>query len=30
MFVFILEVLDDDGPGPYGSGSFFAIEKAAR
>jgi hypothetical protein len=30
MFVFILKVLDDDGPGPYGSGSFFAIVKAAR
>jgi hypothetical protein len=29
MFVFILEVLDDDGPGPYGSGSFFSIEKKA-
>jgi hypothetical protein len=27
MFVFILEVLDDDGPGPYRSGSFFFIEK---
>jgi hypothetical protein len=29
MFMFILEVLDDDGPGPYGSGSFFSIEKKA-
>jgi hypothetical protein len=29
MFVFLLEVLDDDGPGPYGSGSFFALEKKA-
>jgi hypothetical protein len=29
MFVFILEVLNDDGPGPYGSGSFFSIEKKA-
>jgi hypothetical protein len=29
MFVFLLEVLDEDGPGPYGSGSFFAIEKKA-
>jgi hypothetical protein len=29
MFVFILEVLDEDGPGPYGSRSFFALEKKA-
>jgi hypothetical protein len=29
MFVFLLEVLDDDGPGPYGSGSFFSLEKKA-
>jgi hypothetical protein len=27
MFVFILEVLDEDGPGPYGSGSFFSWQK---
>jgi hypothetical protein len=27
MFVFLLEVLDEDGPGPYGSGSFFSLEK---
>jgi hypothetical protein len=29
MFVFVLEVLDEDGPGPYGSGSFFSIGKKA-
>jgi hypothetical protein len=29
MFVFVLEVLDGDGPGPYGSGSFFSITKKA-
>ena len=27
MFVFVLEVLDGNGPGPYGSGSFFSIAK---
>jgi len=27
MFVFLLKVLNDDGPGPYGSGSFFSLEK---
>jgi hypothetical protein len=27
MFVFVLEVLDGDGPGPYGLGSFFSIMK---
>jgi hypothetical protein len=27
MFVFILEVLDEDGPGPYASGSFFSLQK---
>jgi hypothetical protein len=27
MFVFILKVLDDDGPGLYGFGSFFSIGK---
>jgi hypothetical protein len=27
MFVFLLEVLDNNGPGPYRSGSFFSLEK---
>jgi hypothetical protein len=27
MFMFVLEVLDGDGPGPFGSGSFFSITK---
>jgi hypothetical protein len=27
MFMSVLEVLDGDGPGPYGLGSFFAIAK---
>ena len=30
MFVFVLEVLDGDGPGPYGSGSFFSIAKKSE
>jgi hypothetical protein len=29
MFVFLLEVLDEDGPGPFGSGSFFSLERKA-
>jgi hypothetical protein len=29
MFIFVLEVLDEDGPEPYGSGSFFSIGKKA-
>ena len=28
MFVFILEVLDGNGPGSSGPGSFFSLEKA--
>jgi hypothetical protein len=27
MFVFVLEVLDGNGPGPFGSGPFFSIGK---
>src|SRR6266850_2961790 len=27
MFVFVLEVLDEDGPGPSGPGSFFTLPK---
>src|SRR6267142_6654578 len=27
MFVFVLEVLDGDGPGPSGPGSFFSLPK---
>jgi hypothetical protein len=27
IFMFMLEVLDGDGPGPYGLGSFFSIVK---
>jgi hypothetical protein len=30
MFVFVLKVLDGDGPGPYGSGSFFSITKKSE
>ena len=30
MFVFVLEVLDGDGPGPYGLGSFFSIMKKSK
>ena len=30
MVVFVLEVLDGDGPGPYGSGSFFSIVKKSN
>jgi hypothetical protein len=30
MFLFVLEVLNGDGPGPYGSGSFFSIAKKSK
>jgi hypothetical protein len=30
MFVFVLEVLDGDGPGPYGLCSFFSITKKSN
>jgi hypothetical protein len=30
MFVFVPEVLDGDGPSPYGSGSFFSIVKKSK
>jgi hypothetical protein len=30
MFVFVLEVLEGNGPGPYGSGSFFSIAKKSE
>jgi hypothetical protein len=30
MFVFVLKVLDGDGPGPYGLGSFFSLVKKSE
>jgi hypothetical protein len=30
MFMFVLVVLDGNGPGPYGSGSFFSIVKKSN
>jgi hypothetical protein len=30
MFMFVLDVLDGDGPSPYGLGSFFSIAKKSE